>query len=110
MKTTRLHKAIAAVVLAALIAPASVVARPGKGPDIDRIAEQLGLSTEQRSQVETIFKEQREKHAALRDETHARLEQVLTEEQQVQFEQMRNARRGKGRGRGQRDGKTDVQQ
>lgn len=89
----------------ALTLPLTAGAFPGGGdghgfrhsPEnkLERLAEKLELSDEQKQQLQTIFKEQREKHEALREETDSRMKQVLTEDQMKQLETMKQSRHEK---------------
>jgi hypothetical protein len=51
-----------------------------------RMAERLGLSEDQKVQVEAILKEQREASKALRQKTHDRLSTVLNADQMQKLE------------------------
>ncbi len=78
---------LAAVSMAVLVAPA---AQAGDGPmkpaKLERIARELSLSTEQKTQVKAILEAEHEKKRALRQDTHDRLRKVLTKEQFAKFE------------------------
>ncbi|HKY59923.1 MAG TPA: hypothetical protein VJP59_02830 [Gemmatimonadota bacterium] len=78
-----------------------------------RLQEELGLTEAQVAELRTIFEEQhakldaleesapedrREAFRALREETHARLSQVLTEEQRARFEELKRSHDGHHRG------------
>lgn len=95
-----MRKTIIAVALSAALIPTLAATSPLYGPRLDRMAERLALTEEQKAQVELIFQEQREKRQALCDETHARLDAVLTEEQRAELAQMRNSKRHHDCGRG----------
>lgn len=69
------------------------------GRHLDRLTEALDLSDTQRTQLETVMSEQAEKRRALREETRARVNGVLTADQQAQFKEMREKRREARRGR-----------
>lgn len=93
MKKTFIASAVAAIVL-----PAVIMAAPGHGGKhgdrmINHMSEKLELTAEQKTQVESLFQEQHEKRKALREETHARLNDILNDEQQTKFEQMRTERK-----------------
>jgi hypothetical protein len=108
---------IAAVVLGAAPALANhhMQGRPGHpgGPDPDRMAEALQLSDDQRVEVDEIMNEARRQREAamaelgedatraqrmermriIRDDTHSKLSEVLTEEQMKKMETMRERHR-----------------
>lgn len=86
--------------------------RPGAPPSreamFDRMANNLKLNAEQKSQVQKIFGGTREQLQALRKESeprvgeirkqaNERLQKVLTPEQWTQFQQMRTEMRSRGR-------------
>jgi len=99
----------------------------GRGLNADMLAEQLGLSADQKTKVAAIIQKQREqmeaipqeerreKGRALREETDKAISAVLTDEQKKKFEEMRanrprggqgggpggEGRRGQGEGRGE---------
>ena len=87
---------IACVLSVPLIAFAVPEDQGGKGwhhgPNIERLTQELNLTDEQKSQLETIFKEQRAKHKALREEGKARMKEVLNDEQMAKMEEMRKNR------------------
>jgi periplasmic protein CpxP/Spy len=62
------------------------------GPKIERLAEELNLTEEQKTSLEAIFKEQRAKHKALREEGRARMKEVLNDEQMAKMKEMRERR------------------
>lgn len=80
-----------------LIAAAFPEGKPGegrwhRGMKIERLAEELKLTDDQKTRLEATFKEQRAKHKALREEGHARMKEVLTEEQMAKMEELRQHR------------------
>ena len=83
-----------------LTLPLAVLAGPGggsreghwRGPKIERLAEKLGLTDEQKGKVEAIFSEQGAKHRAIREETRTRLQSVLTPEQVSNMDALRQRR------------------
>lgn len=91
MKKTMLALALSFALPAAVTvgALAEDQASPRYGPRIERLAQRLDLRDQQKSALAAIFAEQGEKRRALREETHARVQGVLTEEQLAQFEDMR---------------------
>lgn len=93
----KMKKTLIATVAAAVILPSIIFAAPGHWGKhgermINHMSEKLELNADQRSQVEALFKEQHEKRKALRQDTHARLNEILTDEQQAKLEQMREER------------------
>lgn len=62
---------------------------------IEHMDEQLELSDDQRSQIEAVFKEQHEKHKALRSESKSKMAGILNADQQARFEQMKAERKAK---------------
>ncbi|MGH8549426.1 MAG: Spy/CpxP family protein refolding chaperone [Methylococcales bacterium] len=52
-----------------------------RGMKIERLTQELNLTGEQKTQMEVIFKDQRAKHKALREEGRARMKKVLNDEQ-----------------------------
>ncbi len=88
----------------ALTLPLTVSAFPGgKAEDhaafraqrVERLTEELNLNAEQKTQVEQIFQQQRDKQEALRQETHQRLQAVLSPEQMSRFEALKQERQAK---------------
>ncbi|MDD2761133.1 MAG: hypothetical protein PHH11_12670 [Methylomonas sp.] len=96
-----MNKKILTIALA-LALPLSVAAYPGgkHGDDadgyhaqrIERLTKELDLTADQQTQLEQIFKDQAEKREALRQETHQRMQTVLTPEQVTKFEEMKKNR------------------
>lgn len=102
-----MRKAILAIALSAAI-PAAIAAGgiasqgevgPSYGPKVERLAQKLNLTDEQKTQLESIFAEQGEKRQALREETRARMQEVLTAEQLTQLDEMRQQRKGRHGGK-----------
>ncbi len=92
-----MRKIFFTLVMTAMLAPATVLAGAGGGGNaagnpMDRMAEKLGLSEEQQSEIESIIKEQREKQAALRQETQEQINAVLTDDQLEQLKQLQQQR------------------
>lgn len=88
-----MRKIIAAIALSALMAPVALMAHPGYGKTGERMAEELGLSAEQRTQVEAIMQDAREQRKAQREATREKMNAVLNEEQRSKLEQMHQDRR-----------------
>lgn len=93
---------------------------PRGGPNAEMLAQRLGLSDQQKSQVTEIMKHEREQMEALRDdvsmspedkrakmrsireEGHKSIEAILTDEQKKKFAEMgppKGGRRGEGGGK-----------
>jgi Spy/CpxP family protein refolding chaperone len=77
--------------------------RPGSAEDRERLARELGLTSEQQAQIDAILDEQqtqirsimretRPRTRAVLRETRSRIEEVLTPEQQARFEELHAAR------------------
>ena len=113
-----LYVAIFLAAALALTAGASAGERPGgpRGPDVDRLAAELDLSDEQTTEIEQILADARQSHEALRassghtgrpspelreeamairEETHARIAEVLTPDQLEEFEVLRAQRQAR---------------
>jgi periplasmic protein CpxP/Spy len=90
-------------ILLALALPLTVLAFPGdKGGfeghhanRIERLTKNLDLTPEQKTKVEAIFKEQDEKFKIIHEETHKRLQEVLTKEQMTKMDEMKKQRHEK---------------
>ncbi|MGB0722576.1 MAG: Spy/CpxP family protein refolding chaperone [Gammaproteobacteria bacterium] len=80
---------IAGIVTAAAITTSALAGGP-RG--LDRMAENLGLSDAQRSQIEAIYAERKEQRKAMREETRNQIEAILTEEQRAKMSEMRQMR------------------
>ena len=97
-----MNKTLIAVALSLAI-PAAVAAGAGnpgqagppRGPNLERMTETLGLSEEQRDQMEVVIQAQREKLQALREETWTSIRAILTPEQQTTMDEMRQTRRAR---------------
>jgi len=72
---------------------------PPHGPNVERLAEKLNLTDEQKTQLESIFAEQGEKRRALREETRTQMQEVLTAEQLTQLNEMRQQWKGRHGGK-----------
>ena len=62
---------------------------------VEHLTKQLGLTAEQQTKVEAIFKEQEEKLKIIHEETHKRLQEVLTKEQIAKMDDMKKQRHEK---------------
>jgi protein CpxP len=99
-----MNKKILTIALAVAL-PFTVAAFPGgdgpdgfrghKGDHVERLAEDLGLDVDQKAKLQDIFKEERSKREALREETHSRIKEVLTPEQMSKFEERKKAHQEK---------------
>ena len=97
-----MNKTLIAVALSLAI-PAAVAAGmgnpgqggPPRGPNLERMTETLGLSEEQRAEMEIVLQAQREERQALREETRTSIRAILTPEQQATMDEMRQARRAR---------------
>ena len=80
-----------------LLTPAAGMAAPDHpmepGKRMDHLQKELELSDTQRTEIEAIFEAHHQKMKQLREDTEMRINQVLTEEQQAEFEGMREERR-----------------
>ena len=102
-----MNKTLIAVVMSLAI-PAAVAAGmgnpgqggPPRGPNLERMTETLGLSEEQKAQMEIVIQTQQEKRQALREETQISVRAILTPEQQAKMDEMRQARRARWDGDG----------
>jgi len=91
------------IIAIALSLPLTVAAFPGEGMGfggkgvnrIERLAEKLELTDDQKSKLEVILKEQRAKQQVIRDETHDRMGKILTGEQMEQMQNMKKRRQEK---------------
>lgn len=60
---------------------------------LERLTENLNLTAEQKAKLEPILKEQEEKFKTIREETHKRMQEVLTKEQLTKMDEMKKQRR-----------------
>ncbi|MGZ8191847.1 MAG: Spy/CpxP family protein refolding chaperone [Methylococcaceae bacterium] len=68
------------------------------GARIERMGKELGLNEEQKAKLETIFNEEKKKMEVvkkIREETRAKLEEVLTPEQITKMDEIKKQRRHK---------------
>ena len=87
----------------ALALPLTVAAYPGDKGDfeghhanrVEHLAKNLDLTPEQKTKVEAIFKEQEEKFKLIHEETHKRLQEVLTKEQITKMDDLKKQRHEK---------------
>jgi len=104
MKKTLIALLCAAAIPAAAYAASGDRGRPDRGARMERLAERLELSDEQRARLETLFEEQRAERDAMREQMRARMAEVLTPEQQARMGEMREQRRD-GRHHGRHHGR-----
>ena len=84
----------------ALALPLTVAAYPGgKGGGeghhanrVERLTKNLDLTAEQKTKVEAIFKEQEGKFKIIHEETHKRLQEVLTKDQITKLDELKKQR------------------
>lgn len=98
-----MQKLFRAWALALIFAPALAFAggagSPGGQSPMDRMAEQLGLSEDQQSEIESIIQEQREKQMQLQQKTQQRIDEVLTDDQRAKLEEIQQQRQAEMRRR-----------
>ena len=92
-----LSLAIPAAIAAGLASPDAV--GPPRGPNLDRLAQALNLTDQQKTDLKAIFADQGKKRRALREETRARMQEVLTAEQLAQLDEMRQSRKARHGGK-----------
>jgi periplasmic protein CpxP/Spy len=84
----------------ALALPLTVAAYPGDKGDfegyhanrVEHLTKNLELTPEQKTKVEAIFKEQEEKLKIIHEETHKRLQEVLTKDQITKLDELKKQR------------------
>ncbi len=99
-----MNKKIITIALA-LTLPLTAAAFPGdrggehsyghRGDRIERLAKDLDLSAEQKAKLQEVFDEEKTKREALREETHQRMQTVLTPDQMTKFEELKKQRHEK---------------
>ena len=65
------------------------------GHHAGHLAKALGLSADQQTKLDEIFKEEHEKFKALHEESHSKINGVLTPEQQEKWEKLQSEHKGK---------------
>ncbi len=97
-----MKKVIPCLLVATVLVAGTASVSADHGGHMDSMAEKLELTSEQEAQFREIMQTKREKKKSffkeLRADTHAQLEEVLTEEQLAEFEEMskhRCPRKGK---------------
>lgn len=99
-----MNKKIVAVALAFSL-PFTVAAFPHGQCDtdghranrIEHLTKSLDLTAEQRTRLEDIFKEQKDKSKIIHEQIHARMQEVLTPEQMAKLDEMKKQRHQKWR-------------
>jgi len=98
-----MNKKIVTIVLA-LTLPLTVSAYQGgdgfrsegqgqKGNKVERLAKKLNLTADQKTKVEAIFKQQKEKFNAIKEETRIRMQDVLSSDQMKELDQIKQQRK-----------------
>ena len=82
-----------ALTLAIPVALAAGGDGPGKfaGRGLERMAEQLQLTDEQKTQMKGLFDEQRAQREAMHEQTRAKMAEILTPEQLQKMDEQREA-------------------
>ena len=110
---------LGAVTMAAIASPYGYGPRPDRVENrIERMTEQLDLTTEQQTKIKSMFEEHQQERATMRERMHKNINAVLTAEQQSKFKALRDNRQQRharrmarhndefckyGKGRGYRD-------
>lgn len=100
-----MNKTILILITALSLSP-TAFAVPGEGgyygqyPEhkLDHMSKELSLSTDQKTKLEAIFKEQHEKFRAIHEDSHNRIKEVLNADQIAKWEQIINHRKEKHHG------------
>lgn len=98
-----MNKKIITLALLALALPLTAAAFPGDKGDferhsanrVERLTKSLDLNAEQKSKLETLFKEQGEKLKTIHEETRTRMQEFLTKEQMTKLDEMKKQRHEK---------------
>lgn len=64
---------------------------------MERLEKELSLTADQKSQMEALFKEQKTKFKAIREETQSQMQTILTPDQYTKLEEMKQRRYEKWR-------------
>jgi Spy/CpxP family protein refolding chaperone len=96
-----MNKKLISIVLALSI-PLTAIAGQGPqsdferphGQKIERLTRELGLGADQKTKVESLFKEQKEKYKALHEETRGQLQKILTPEQMTKLDEIHKRHHG----------------
>jgi len=84
----------------ALALPLTVAAMPGAdkegyeggyrhGNKMECLTKELDLTEEQKTKMDTLFKEQHEKYKTIHEETRTRMKEILTPEQMTKMDEMK---------------------
>lgn len=89
------------VFIVTLTLPVTALALPNEkerhySKQLERMEKKIKLNDEQKLQVELIFKQHHQKHKALKAETRAQIEQVLTTEQLEKLQHIKKQRQKSG--------------
>ena len=89
-----MRKILISLIMTVMLTPSAVLAGAagGGGNAMDKMAERLGLSQEQQTEIEKIIQTQREKQQALRQQTQKDINEVLTEDQRKQLQEIQQQR------------------
>lgn len=89
-----MRKILGILALTTILAPATTLAGAGGAPEspMDRMADKLGLTEEQQSEIEAVLETQREKQTALQQETQQQINEILTEEQRQKLQEIQQQR------------------
>ncbi|MGZ8239949.1 MAG: hypothetical protein ACXWTK_00355 [Methylobacter sp.] len=104
-----MNKKLMSIIVLALILPLTALAgeepqgdfKRHHGQKIERLTQELDLNAEQKTQVDSLFKEKKAKYKALHEETREQLKKILTPEQMTKLDDI-HKRRHEQRG-GQKD-------
>ncbi|HEC57989.1 hypothetical protein LCGC14_1380630 [marine sediment metagenome] len=90
----------------ALRAGDNVPKQPRHNPEqmVERMAKNLNLTEEQKTNITAVKKDEFEKISALREENKKKIESYLTDEQKKQLEQQKNAKKSHCSDRNHKDG------
>lgn len=108
-----MHKSIIALALA-LALPVTVMAGPGEkggyedhhAARLEHMTQELGLSADQKTKLEGVFNDSREKFKAIHEQMKKQIEGILTKEQLAKYQELKKQRHEKWKN--QREG-ADAQ-
>ncbi|QOJ09237.1 hypothetical protein [Nitrosomonas sp. H1_AOB3] len=104
-----MNKKLIGIVLA-LAFPLAVTANPGehkhdheqyRAKKIERLDKELSLTDDQKSRIDTLFKQNGEKFKTIREETQSQLKTILTPEQYSKLQELKQRRQEQWRERHQ---------
>lgn len=105
-----MNKKLIGIVLA-LAFPLAVTANPGehkhdheqhRAKKIERLDKELSLTDDQKSKVDTLFKQNGEKFKAIHEETQSQLKTILTPEQYSKLQEMKQRQQEQWHGKHQK--------